>query len=614
MSRPESHSTFDPDSLRRRYRDERERRQRSDGVSQYLEVAGYFARFDVDPFSDPNYYREPLVDEVDVLVIGGGWGGLLVSAYLQDAGIERIRIVDKGGDFGGVWYWNRYPGVQCDIESYIYLPLLERMEYVPSEKYVHGPEIFAYAQALAKHLGLYDDACFHTAVTEMVWEEESLFWLVKTDRGDEIRSRFVIATSGPLSKPKLPGIPGIHTFQGHMFHTSRWDYEYTGGDCNGGLDRLIDKEVGIVGTGATAIQVVPHLGEAAKHLYVFQRTPSTVFERNNHRTDRGWAESLKPGWHSERLANFLSITSGGKPAEDLVDDAWTYIFSNLGRNGDIPKSDTLSPEEMALEAEITDFRLMEEIRARIDRMVDDSETAELLKPWYRLLCKRPCFSDDYLPTFNRPNVTLVDTRGRGIDVVTPAGAVVGDHEYKLDCLIFATGFEVGTEYIRRQGYDVIGRGGERLSEKYADGMRTFHGFYTRGFPNMLLMGVTQTGVVPNFPHMLMEQARHIAWVIERCGRDGIRGVEPTSEAEEAWAVTMSEGLEASLAFLAECTPGYVNNEGEVNSPHSQRARIYPPGPEEFFRLIDQWREDGGMTGLARVGGSSLGALPSSEQD
>ena len=363
------------------------------------------------------------------------------------------------------------------------------MNYIPTEKYAHAPEILAYARRIAEHYDLYTDACLQTEVTGLCWEDRTRRWIVTTDRGDRIRARFVAMSNGPLNRPKLPGIPGIESFNGHRFHTSRWDYDYTGGDPNGNLTGLGGKRVGIIGTGATAIQCIPHLGATADQLYVFQRTPSSIDVRANRPTDPEWARGLEPGWQQRRMDNFNVLISGGFEDEDMVGDGWTEIFRNL--TGILPPHgfEGVPKKEMGLATEIADFQKMEKVRARVDSIVKDRSTAEGLKPYYRLFCKRPCFHDEYLDTYNRPNVTLVDTQGKGIERITRDGVVVDGLEYELDCLIFATGFEVGTAYTRRAGYDIVGRDGLKLSEKWAQGPSTFHGFYCHAFPNCFFMGM-----------------------------------------------------------------------------------------------------------------------------
>jgi cyclohexanone monooxygenase len=430
---------FDPAALRQRYREERDRRLREDGNEQYVEVKGEFAHFLDDPYAEPGFEREPLFDEVEVLVVGGGFGGLLAGARLRQAGVEDVRIVDPASDFGGTWYWNRYPGIACDIESYTYLPLLEEVGYVPKEKYSYGREILDHSQAIARKFDLYRDVCFQTRVEELRWEEDEARWVVSTNRGDRMKAHYLCLATGPLNRPKLPGIPGIEDFEGHSFHASRWDYEYTGGDSEGNLTGLQGKRVGIIGTGATSVQCVPHVGEWAEHLYVFQRTPSSIDVKKNPPTDPDWAKSLQPGWHRHRMENFNALVSGVPQPEDLVNDGWTDLIAKLIVGMQQGRSKDMSPEGIAQAVEIADFEKMNEIRARVDSIVRDPETAEALKPYYRQFCKRPCFHNEYLETFNRPNVTLVDTHGRGVERITKKGVVVDGHEYELDCLIYASG-------------------------------------------------------------------------------------------------------------------------------------------------------------------------------
>jgi cyclohexanone monooxygenase len=586
---------FDPDVLRERYRLERDRRVRADGNEQYVEVTGEHAHFVDDPYVDP-IERPPVTCTVDVLVVGGGFGGLLAGARLREAGVRDLCLVEKGGDVGGTWYWNRYPGAQCDVESYVYLPLLEEIGYIPTEKYSHAPEILEHSRAIARHYGLYENALLQTEVTAMRWDDDAHRWIVVTNRGDEIRARFVCMANGPLHRPKLPGIPGIETFAGHAFHTSRWDYEYTGGDSSGGLVGLTGKRVGIIGTGATAVQCVPHLAEHAEHLYVFQRTPSSIDVRNNRPTDPDWAASLEPGWQKRRMDNFNVLVSGGFQDEDLVMDGWTDIIRKLLMMVQDDASRARSMEELTRTMELADFQKMEQIRARVDAIVDDPATAEALKPYYRQFCKRPCFHDEYLDTFNRPNVTLVDTGGRGVDRVTERGVVAGDSEYELDCLVYATGFEVGTSYARRAGYEVVGRDGLTLTGKWEDGVRTLHGIHSRGFPNCFIMANSQGGFTVNYPHLLDELAVHIAHIVRHALEAGAEVVEASAEAEDAWVQTIIGKSRMRLDFLEECTPGYYNNEGKPAERSGQNAP-YGGGPIEYFGILHQWRADGSFAGL-----------------
>ena len=586
---------FDPDALRLKYREERDKRVRVDGNEQYQDVVGDFAHYLNDPYVEP-LVREPLYDDVEVVIIGGGFGGLLTGARLREAGIQDLRVIEKGGDFGGTWYWNRYPGAACDVESYIYLPLLEELGYIPKEKYTHAPEILKHSRAIGEHFDLYRNACFQTEVTEVRWDDDAQRWIISTNRADRMRARFVCMANGPLHRPKLPGIAGVETYRGHSFHTSRWDYDYTGGTSDGGLSGLAGKRIGIIGTGATAVQCVPHIGAAAGELFVFQRTPSSIDVRNNRDTDPAWAKSLEPGWQKRRMENFNNLVSGIPESEDLVGDGWTDIIGKLlvmvrnNANADF------SPEGLAQTMELADFEKMEQIRSRVDQIVHDNSTAEALKPYYRQFCKRPCFHDEYLQTFTRPNVTLVDTAGQGVDCITERGIVANGVEYELDCIIYATGFEVGTEYSRRAGYEIIGRDGITLTEKWADGASTFHGFHTRGFPNCFIISNLQSGFTVNFPHMLSEQATHLGYILSHAEKNGITRIETTKKAEDEWVQKIISLSQMNVKFLESCTPGYYNNEGKPSDRAIQNGS-FGGGSVAFIQLLENWRADKSFAGL-----------------
>ena len=595
MSETEMNLGFDPNALREKYRIERDKRVRIDGNEQYLQMERGYTHYLDDPYIDEEIKRSPLEDEMDVIVIGGGFGGLLAGARLKESGIERVRIIEKGGDFGGTWYWNRYPGAACDVESYIYLPLCEELGFVPKEKYAHAPEILEHSRNIGRKYGLYRDACFQTEVTGLEWDEEASNWIVRTNRNDAMRARFVAMSNGPLNRPKLPGIKGISEFKGHTFHTSRWDYAYTGGGPDGGLDGLRGKRVGVIGTGATSVQCVPHLGVSAKELFVFQRTPSSIDVRNNRPTDPKWAAELQPGWQKARMENFNILTSGGIVDEDLIQDGWTEIIRNLISMANY-RGKGLRRTEIAELMELADFQKMEKVRARAQDIVDDPAIAESLKPYYRQFCKRPCFHDEYLPTFNRSNVHLIDTQGNGIDEITEFGVVANGELIELDCIIFATGFEVGTGYTRRSGYDLVGKAGVKLSEKWADGMRSLHGLHTNGFPNLFTISNAQGAFTTNFPHAMDESARHISYIVNQCFSSNIATVEASVEAEEEWVQEIISLSRLSETFQASCTPGYYNNEGKPNPKSTQNAS-YGKGPNAFFKLMKDWREQGEMDGL-----------------
>jgi cyclohexanone monooxygenase len=591
-------------ALREKYRLEREKRLRKEGSKQYIELEDDFAGYyEIDPYT-PVTPRAPITEDIDVAVLGGGFAGLLAGAHLKKAGVDDVRIIELGGDFGGVWYWNRYPGIQCDNESYCYIPLLEELGFMPSKKFADGAEIYQHCRNIGKHFGLYDSAIFSTQVHDLRWDEAIKRWRISTNRDDDIRARFVVLASGPFHRPKLPGIPGIKSFAGHSFHSSRWDYDYTGGDVNGGLDKLSDKRVGVVGTGATGIQIVPFLARDAKHLYVFQRTPSTVDARNNTPTDSEWVKTLQPGWQRERQRNFHSWTFEGMALgqPDLVCDFWTELGRNTAARVlalDDPAS--MTPEQFMAIREEEDYKIMERLRRRIDGLIEDGATAEALKPYYRFLCKRPCSNDDYLASFNLPNVTLVDvSSSKGVERATEKGLIANGVEYELDCIIYASGFEITTEISRRYSIETIeGRDGLSLFDYWQDGYKTLHGMTTRGFPNQFYTGFTQVGISANIAANYELQGEHIAYVIAQALERGVTTVEPSQQAQEQWCATVRETAIDNSAFDAQCTPGYYNNEGGGGGEgiRSHLGEPYGPGFYAFEDLLRVWRDKGDLEGL-----------------
>lgn len=588
----------DRQALRDKYMQERDKRLRPDGNNQYLPLSGAFAHLQDDPYT-PRVERGPKTDAVSFAFIGGGFGGLATGARLVEAGFKDVRIIEKGGDFGGTWYWNRYPGAQCDTASMVYMPLLEETGHMPSEKYAHAPEILAHCQRIARHYGLYDNALFHTQVTSLEWQEASKCWRIRTDRGDDFTAQHIGLGTGPLHVPKLPGIPGIETFRGHAFHTSRWDYAWTGGDPSGApMTRLADKRVALIGTGATAVQCVPHLARACLSLHVFQRTPSSVDVRNNAPTDPAWfAEVATPGWQQRWLENFTANQAGGNADIDLVQDGWTDLARRIRE-----QIRTIAPGErtvprMLAAYEDADFAKMDEIRARVDSIVKDPHTAAGLKAWYRQLCKRPCFHDDYLQAFNAPGVTLVDTDGKGVERITATGVVVAGHEFPVDCIIYASGFEVGTPYQRRSGFDLVGRNQRTLSESWAQGMRSLHGIHVHGFPNAYFVQPTQgANLISNIPHNLTEAAHTIARIVAHARDIGAQQVEVSAQAEQAWIEKLLTSA-GRMTQSPDCTPGYYNNEGQEPAPAARLSVGYPAGPMAYFKYLDDWRRSGEFAGL-----------------
>jgi|TARA_B110000971_G_scaffold194132_1_gene207601 cation diffusion facilitator CzcD-associated flavoprotein CzcO len=550
------------DQIKDKFREERDLRldYRPPGTDQFTsEFSGDLAKYAVDPYAKDVPSREPISDEVEVLFIGGGFSALLTSARLREGGIESIRIVERGSDVGGTWYWNRYPGAACDVVSYDYLPLLDELDYVPVDHYSRGPEIFSHCQAIAHKYNLYDLAVFNTTVTETRWEETDQLWHVKTDQGDVMRAQYVICANGTLAKPKLSAIAGMEGFAGHAFHTSRWDYDYTGEN----LEHLKDKVVGIIGTGASAVQIVPELAKVAKEVFVFQRTPSSIDIRDDWPTDPNWARKLEPGWQSKRRSKVLAA-----------------VENSLEKRAAKGAS---SPEEKLKKQENANIDYMMRIHRRIDEIVNDPVTADSLKPWYMFMCKRPCFHNEYLPSFNLPNVHLIDTNGQGITEISAKGPVFESKEYELDLLIYATGFEVQQTGIYN---DIVGEGGINLQDKYADGIRTLLGIHTAGFPNLFIMGGYQASFQFNLTEMLQTQGDHIAACIDYVRANGHHALDVSDEAEEWWVQKVIEHR-GKTNRSEDCTPGYYNFEG--NEQRRQDGN-FNGGFRQYFEHQGQVRE------------------------
>jgi cyclohexanone monooxygenase len=575
---------FDHQALQNKYIEERDKRLRVAGRSKYFALEGRLAdRFDADIWAPTDGAREPIAREFEAVIVGGGFGGMLAAGNLRKHGIaaEDLCIVERGADFGGTWYWNRYPGLSCDTEAYCYLPLLEETGYVPKEKYAKGPELFEHSQRLGRHYGLYDKALFQTRVIDGVWDEESLRWDVTTDRGDLLRARFLLICAGATNRPKLPGIPGVELFAGHSFHSMRWDYAYTGGGPEGNLTGLADKRVGVIGTGCTAIQCVPPLAASARELYVFQRTPSPVNVRANRPTDPEWAAELKPGWQLHRMENFLNVISGVPEKVDLVDDGWTRSLSKARGVFSADKSAMKSKAEL----DAADFAQMEQVRARVDSLVTDKATAEALKPWYGVLCKRPTFHDQYLQTFNRPNVTLVDTQGAGVERITERGIVANGTEYPLDCIIYSTGFDVSSGLAAGLGFVPKGVGGLTLLARLDREFSSLHGILISEFPNMFMIGGSQGTLATTRTYDLTVQSEHAARIIEECLARGVSRVEVRPEAEADWQAEMADKRVDHDGYFEECTPGLLNLEGRGGQVYDY---YYGAGPVGYRQQIEEW--------------------------
>ncbi|MFT7598729.1 MAG: cyclohexanone monooxygenase [Acidimicrobiales bacterium] len=550
-----------------KYREFKEARR---GAADYMAMEGEFARYLDDVYSEPPVERESLTDECEVLVIGAGFAGLLLWHKLSKAGFEDVRFCEKGGDVGGTWYWNRYPGIACDVESYSYFPLLEEMGYIPSMKFASGFEILEYCQSMAEKFNFYDHALFHTTVQSSEWDEETQRWTVTTDRGDVMKARYVILANGILTSPKLARIEGMETFEGDSFHTSRWDYNVN----------LEGKRVGIIGTGATAVQAIPELAKTVGELFVFQRTPSSIDVRDQRATTEEEIEQWKnePGWARARRKRFSRI-SAGRTAIKANDD---YLAGKIDDFKERKEHATrLSPDEM-LQAQLdSNFRIMEQIRARVDTIIEDPKTAAALKPYYPYGCKRPTFHDEYLPTFNRPNVHLVDTAPVGVNSINERGVVHDGTEYPLDVLLFATGFQ----WMATSTFNMVtGRGGKTLSEKWAnEGTKTFLGLHSNGFPNLFIVTGPQGGGGSfNFTDAIDSHGDYIVWMLELMRESGHAVVDVAKEPEEAYAEHCREA-DIATAPLRDCI-SYYNGEGGAE-PGS--LAYYGGGNWHKFRLQAQ---------------------------
>jgi len=523
-----------------KYREFNEARR---GTFDYMAMEGQFAKYLEDHYSAPPVEREPLTDDCEVLVVGGGFSGLLLWYKLSKAGFDDVRFCEKGGDVGGTWYWNRYPGIACDVESYSYMPLLDETGYIPTMKFASGFEIFEYCQQLAERYGFYDHCLFHTVVTRTEWDEQAERWTVSTDRGDAMRARFVILANGVLTSPRLARIPGMETFRGQSFHTSRWDYDV---DLQG-------KRIGIIGTGATAVQAIPELAKVAGHLYVFQRTPSTIDVRDQRATTPEEIEAWRneDGWARARRARFAKLI--GLRAIQANDDylAGKVEIARRGRRPDGPRP---SREEQVQRDLETSFRIMEQIRERVDAIVHDPATAAALKPYYPYGCKRPTFHDEYLPTFNQSNVTLVDVAPMGVREINEGGVVHDGVQYDLDVLIYATGFD----FMAISTFNLVrGRDGRTLAEKWQqDGTRTFLGLHTRGFPNLFIVAGPQGGGGSfNFLDAIDDHSDYVAWMLQAMRDGGHRVVDVRGDDEERWAQHCAEA-DLATAPLRDCLSNF----------------------------------------------------------
>ena len=536
------------------------------GAADYIAMEGEFSRYLADVYSAPPVEREPLTDTCEILVIGAGFAGLLLWYKLREAGFQDVRFCEKGGDVGGTWYWNRYPGIACDVESYSYLPLLEEMSAFPTMKFASGFEILEYCQSMATKFGFYDHCLFHTTVERTDWDEATGRWTVCTDRGDTMRARYVVLANGILTTPKLARIEGMETFAGQSFHTSRWDYNV----------ELDGKRVGIIGTGATAVQVIPEIAKVVGQLVVFQRTPSTIDVRDQRATTREEIEtwSKEPGWARARRER-LSRISSGRTALKGNDDYLSGKVADFRERRQYDRQ--LSPQELIERQLNTNFRIMEQIRARVDSIVKDPKTAAALKPFYPYGCKRPTFHDEYLPTFNLPHVTLVDTAPLGVSTINAHGVVHDGIEYPLDVLIYATGFQ----WMATSTFNMItGRDGKTLRQKWKDeGVRTFLGLHSHGFPNLFIMSGPQGGGGQfNFTLGIEAHTDYVIWMLKTLRDSNTRVVDIRKELEIEYAAHCRE-VDIATSALRDCL-SYYNGDGGAEPG----SLAYYGGPQKWHAL------------------------------
>jgi cyclohexanone monooxygenase len=555
-------AVFDADE-QARYREFKESRR---GAADYMAMEGEFARYLEDVYSAPPVAREALNDECEILVIGAGFAALLLWHKLRAAGFKDVRFCEKGGDVGGTWYWNRYPGIACDVEAYSYLPLLEEMGYIPTMKFASGFEILEYCQAMASRFGFYDHCLFHTTVEKTSWDESSATWTVATDRGDSMRARYVVLANGILTTPKLARIEGMETFKGQSFHTSRWDYKV----------ELEGKRVGIIGTGATAVQAIPELAKIVKQLVVFQRTPSTIDVRDQRATtsDEIEAWSKQPGWALARRDRLAQISSG-RTALQGNDDYLSGKVADFKQRKQHERA--LTPQEMIQKQLDTNFRIMEQIRARVDAIVKDPKTAAALKPYYPYGCKRPTFHDEFLPSFNLPQVTLVDTAPLGVARINEQGVVHAGQTYPLDVLVYATGFQ----WMATSTFNMIsGRGGVTLREKWrTEGVKTFLGLHSEGFPNLFIMSGPQGGGGQfNFTLGLESHTDYVVWMLKTMRDRGARLVDIRKQPEVDYAAHCAE-VDLMSRALRDCL-SYYNGEGDA----APGSLAYYGGPQQWHSL------------------------------
>lgn len=615
------------DEMRQRYEQEKNKRLRDDGEAQFIDIrkSSTWRHYLDDPWIRSDVSKDPSLksgNRCKYLVVGIGFAGILDAVRLIESGIdvEDIRLIDKADGFGGTWYWNRFPGACCDVEAHVYLPLLEETGYMPSHKYAPGHEIIKLCEMIATKYGLRERTFFRRNVQSMIWDESNKEWIVTAEpegKSDgkapvEIRAQFALLGIGLADRPKLTDLPGIETFKGKALHSSRWDYGYTGGtQVDPAMTNLRDKTVGVIGTGCSGIQVVPELAKYAKHLYVFQRTPSAVTQRTNAPTDpREFQKKVAsgPGWQQARRDNYAAFCHGMHPEVDLVNDEISKWPTAYGLGGYYQPVNMEGTASHLQKLEKEDIVYTETIRDSVDSIVKDPETAQKLKSYYNSWCKRPTWHGGYLQAFNLPNVTLVDTDGKGVDRITAQGVAANGQEYRVDMLVYSTGYKVGIggwDPAARADMKVIGRNGLDMNEVWGKGASTLHGIAAHGFPNMFWNGMAQAGVTPNQTYTIDIAAKHFAYILTHLPKTDKVTIEATHEACEAW-VERYLATGPSMMHAFGCTPNYYNQEGDLQRQAAKgpetmnvlaRSGIWGTGAVNYKNILLDWEKEGKLEGF-----------------
>ncbi|HMJ99086.1 MAG TPA: NAD(P)/FAD-dependent oxidoreductase [Reyranella sp.] len=511
--------------------------------------------------------------DFDAVVIGAGFGGMYMLHRLRQKGFG-VRVFESGKGVGGTWYWNRYPGARCDVESvqysYQFSPELQQ-EWEWTERYATQPEILRYANHVADRFDLRRDIRFETRVTQARFDETAHAWTVETDKGDRVTARFVITAMGYLSSPNTPKIPGLEDFKGPTYHTGNWPHE--------GVD-FSAKTVGMIGTGSSAIQSIPIIAQQARHLTVFQRTANYMVPAHNKPLDPAYVSDVKANYEAMRRRarkmpagiDFAfnpasAIETDEAERRRLFEERWNY--GGLGFMGSF--SDLLLNAESNRTA--ADF-----VRAKIRDVVKDPELAEKLTPTNVIGCKRLCVDTGYWETFNQPHVTLVDVSDEPIERVTADGLRAKGRDYTFDCLVLATGFDAMTGALLR--VDFRGCGGVSLQDKWKEGPKSYLGLTLAGFPN--LFTITGPGSPSVLTNMLPSIEQHVEWIaecIDYMRAKGATSIEPSREAEEAWVGHVGEAAGGTLRST--CSSWYVG----ANIPG--KPRVFMPYIGGFPAYIER---------------------------